>query len=154
MVQSGVWGLWWWCDVKMTERRDVEKCGRLSLLPRPWWYSCAYWWTWCDVKMVERRCWNTREIECNSMAHCNNVCGFWQTVIFLWDVLMHAFWPLWVFHMKCHAFRPLSQSRLFQNGRGLGCWRRGDAKAIVVWPWCSFLMRFHAFWLPNFLLMV
>ncbi len=61
-----------------------------------------------------------REIECTPTAHCSNVCGLSQTVIFLWDVLMifHAFWPLWDFHMGFHAFWSLSQTRSFKKSRG------------------------------------
>jgi hypothetical protein len=43
------------------------------------------WWWWCAVKMVERWCWRMREIECTPIAHCNNSCGLWLTVIFSWD---------------------------------------------------------------------
>ncbi len=58
------------------------------------------WWWWCDVKMVERWCWSMREMECAPMDHCNNVCGLWLTVIFLWHFLM-------IFHVLClFAFVP------------------------------------------------
>ncbi len=102
------------------------------------------WW-WCDVKMVQRWCWRTREIKCTPMAHCNSVCGLWLRVIFLWDIFMendltwrelilfwlviflwnllmifHTFRQFWDFLMKFHAFWSLSQTRLFQNGRGFG----------------------------------
>ncbi len=73
------------------------------------------WWWWCDFKMVESWCWSMREIERTSMAHYDNVCGLWLTVILLWDVLMifHAFGPLWDFRMIFHAFWTFSQTRLF-----------------------------------------
>ncbi len=70
--------------------------------------SC--WWWWCGCK----------EIECNPMAHCNNVCALWQMVIFLWYFLM-IFHDLW----------PLSQTRLSPNSRG-------DAKACA-----AFVHRFQ-----------
>ncbi len=84
--------------------------------------SGSGWWWWCDVKMVERSCSRMREIKCTPMAHCTNVYGLWQTVIFLWNVLMtfHAFWPLWDFQMRFYVCWPLSQTELFQSSWGLG----------------------------------
>ena len=65
-----------------------------------------------------------REIECTPIAHCNNSCGLWLTVIFSWnwypDDISWFFWPLWDFLMRFHAFWPLSQTRLFQNSQDLG----------------------------------
>jgi hypothetical protein len=80
------------------------------------------WRWWCDVKTVDRWSWSMQKIECTPKADCTNVCGLWQTVISLWDVLMifHSFWPLCDFLMRFHAFRPLSQTRLIPNSRGCG----------------------------------
>jgi surface protein len=84
------------------------------------------WWWWCDVKMVESWCWRMREIECTPMAHCNNVCGLWLRVIFLWDFLMifHAFWPLRDFLMRFHAFLALVPSTVVsKQSRVWGCFQ-------------------------------
>ncbi len=78
------------------------------------------WWWWCDIKMVER--WkNGGDWVYSPMVHCNNYV-VWQTVIFVWDVLMifHTFWLWWDFHVRFHAFRPLYLTQLFLNSWGLG----------------------------------
>ncbi len=48
------------------------------------------------VEMVESWCWRMCDIACIPMAHCNNACGLWLTVILLCDVLtiFHGLWPL------------------------------------------------------------
>ncbi len=89
-----------------------------------WWVqSGGLGWCWlCDVKMVEWWCWRMQEIECSSLAHCNNVlvCDkrWYSHERSLWYFML--FWPLWDFLMTFHTFSPLSQTRWFQSSWGLG----------------------------------
>ncbi len=75
-------------------------------------------------------------------------------ILFWWDFLtrFHALLavmrcPLWEFMSLVHNFctrYPWWHFMLFWGLYELCVW-----DFMLVWPWCDFLMRFHAFWLPN-----
>ena len=76
-------------------------------------------------------------------------------ILFWWDFLMRfrAFWPLcWEVVVRLYAFccTIFARDILMRWHAFLGRYELCVWEFILVWPWCDFLMRFPASWLPNF----